>query len=59
MFRADVSEFVTLIDDHDLILLTEQGRADKPKETAEFSRRSPGKFVLLLGGSINEPKIPS
>jgi hypothetical protein len=30
MFGADVSEFVALINDHDLILLTEQGRADKP-----------------------------
>jgi len=60
MFGADVSEFMTLVKDHDLILLTEQGRADIFKKTVELGRRIPGKFIFpFLAGSIKKAEVSS
>jgi len=58
MFGADVSKFMTLVKDHDLILLTEQGRGDIFKKTVELGRRIPGKFPFLAG-SIKKAEVSS
>jgi len=61
MFWAGVSEFMTLINDHGQILLTEQSRGEILSKTAEFVERLPGKFVLQFfgGGRIKKIKVSS